>query len=325
MHRRRLLAAPFIAAPLAAPFAARAQSIFGDRPIRMIVPVAAAGASDIVARIMADAMTPLLGRQIVAENIAGAGSTLGANAFQQAPADGQTIYVPTNNHALMKLIYPQFAYDAAADFVPVALVSRQPFVLAVHTSVPAQTVPEFVAWLRQRGAAANCGTAAPGAVNYMAAELFRLRAGVDFTIVPYRAAAASAQDLGEGRLDFSIDSPSLLMPLVRQGKLRALAVTMAGGSSLLPGIPGLQEAGVPDYDNAAWTMIFMKPGTPEPALAAMRSAAARAVADPAVRKRLADIGFETWPDASPAAAEALLRSEIARWTPIVAHLNLKPN
>ena len=120
MHRRRLLAAPF----LITPFAARAQSLFGDRPIRMIVPVAAAGASDIVARIMADAMTPLLGRPIVAENLAGAGSTLGANAFQQTPADGQTIYVPTNNHALMKLVYPQFAYDPAADFLPVALATR---------------------------------------------------------------------------------------------------------------------------------------------------------------------------------------------------------
>ena len=138
----------------------------------MIVPVAAAGASDIVARIMADAMTPLLGRPIVVENMAGAGSTLGANAFQQAPADGQTIYVPTNNHALMKLIYPQFAYDPAADFVPVALVSRQPFVLAVHPSVGVNSVPELIAWLRERGTAANCGAAAPGAVNYMAAELF---------------------------------------------------------------------------------------------------------------------------------------------------------
>src|ERR1044072_9185498 len=120
MLRRCLLAAPF----LAAPFVARAQSLFDDKPIRMIVPVAAAGASDIVARIMADAMAPLLGRPIVVENLAGAGSTLGANAFQQTPADGQTIYVPTNNHALMKLIYPQFAYDPAADFVPIALATR---------------------------------------------------------------------------------------------------------------------------------------------------------------------------------------------------------
>jgi tripartite-type tricarboxylate transporter receptor subunit TctC len=321
MYRRRLLAAPL----LAAPFATRAQSLFGDRPIRMIVPVAVAGASDIVARIVADAMTPLLGRQIVAENIAGAGSTLGANTFQQAPADGQTIYVATNNHALMKLVYPQFAYDPAVDFVPIALATRQPFVLAVHPSVAVSSVPELIAWLRQHGAAANCGAAAPGAVNYMAAELFRLRAGVDFTIVPYRAAAASAQDLAAGRLDFTIDSPTLLMPLVRHGKLRALAVTIAGGSTLLPGLPGLQEAGVPDYDNAAWTMIFVRPGTPEPAMAALRAAAARALADPAVRERLATTGFETWPDGSPAAAEALLRSEITRWTPIVARLNLKPS
>src|SRR5258708_30355700 len=151
MHRRRLLAAPFLMTPLAA----RAQSLFGDRPIRMIVPVAAAGASDIVARVLADAMTALLGRQIVAENIAGAGSTLGANTFQQAPADGQTIYVATNNHALMKLVYPQFAYDPVVDFVPVALVTRQAFVLAVHPSVAAHSVPELIAWLRERGTAAN--------------------------------------------------------------------------------------------------------------------------------------------------------------------------
>jgi len=320
MLRRSLLAAPF----LAAPFATGAQTLFGDRPIRMIVPVAVAGASDIVARILADAMMPLLGRQIVAENIAGAGSTLGANTFQQAPADGQTIYVATNNHALMKLVYPQFAYDPVVDFVPVALVTRQAFVLAVHSSVPANTVPELIAWLRQRGAAANCGAAAPGAANYMAAELLRLRAGVDFTIVPYRAAAASAQDLAAGRLDFTVDSPTLLMSLVRQGKLRALAVTIAGGSTLLPGLPGLEEAGVPDYDNAVWTMMFVRPGTPEPAMAPLRAAAARALADPAVRQRLAAAGFETWPDSSPAAAETLLKSEVARWTPIVARLNLKP-
>src|ERR1700730_4293465 len=128
MRRRSLFAAPLLAVPLAV----RAQSLFGDRPLRMIVPVAAAGASDIVARIMADGMTPLLGRP-------------GGSAFQQTPADGQTIYVPTNNHALMKLIYPQFAYDPAADFAAVALVTRQPFVLAVHPSVGVNSVPELIA------------------------------------------------------------------------------------------------------------------------------------------------------------------------------------
>jgi tripartite-type tricarboxylate transporter receptor subunit TctC len=321
MYRRHLLAAPFLATPLAA----RAQALFGDKPIRMIVSVAAAGASDIAGRIMADAMTPLLGRQIVVDNIAGAGSTLAANAFERAPADGQTIYVGTNNHALMKMVYPQFAYDPAADFVPVALTTRQPFLLAVNPSVPAKTVPELIAWLHEHGAKANCGAAAPGANNYMAAELLRLRTGVDFTIVSYRAAAASAQDLAAGRLDFTIDTPTLLMPLVRQGALRALAVTIAGGSTLLPGIPGLQEAGVPDYDDAIWTMIFVRPGTPDAAAAALRTAATTALADPAVRKRLADSGFETWPDSSPAAAEALLRSEMARWTPIVARLNIQPS
>ena len=323
MIHRRALAATLVVSPLAAP-PLRAQTPFADRPIRMIVSVAVAGAADIVGRILADAMTPLVGRPIVVENIAGAGSTLAATAFQRAPADGHTIYVATNNHALMKAVYPQFPYDPAADFLPMALVSRQPFVLAVHPSVPAQNVPELLAWLRQRGAAANLGAANPGANNYMAAELLRLRAGVDFTIVPYRAAAASVQDLVAGRLDLTIDSPSLLSPLLREGRVRGLAVTTARASPLLPGLPGLQEAGVPDYDNAIWTMLFVRPGTPSAAVDALRGAAARAIADPAVRQRLATAGFETWPDASPAATSALLNAEIARWTPIVARLNLKP-
>ena len=313
MYRRHLLAAPLLAMPLAA----RAQALFGDKPIRMIVSVAAAGASDIAGRIFADAMTPLLGRQIVVDNIAGAGSTLAANAFERAPADGNTIYVGTNNHALMKMVYPQFAYDPATDFVPVALTTRQSFLLAVNSSVPAKTVPELIAWLHERGTKANCGAAAPGANNYMAAELLRLRTGVDFTIVSYRAAAASAQDLAAGRLDFTIDTPTLLMPLVRQGALRALAVTVADGSTLLPDVPSLQSAGVPDYDDAICT--------PEPARAALEAAARAAVADPAVRQRLAASGFETWPDSSPAAAEALLKAEIARWAPIVARLNIQPS
>ncbi len=187
-------------------------------PIRMIVPVAAAGASDIVARIMADAMTPLLGRPIVAENIAGAGSTLGANAFQQTPPDGQTIYVPTNNHALMKLIYPQFAYDPAADFVAVALVSRQPFVLAVHTSVPAQTVPEFdrLAAPARRGGKLRHRRAEGGQLHGGRAVSPARQRGLHHRVLPRLPPPRAGS--GRGRLDFSIDSPSLLMPLVRQGE-----------------------------------------------------------------------------------------------------------
>ncbi|MBL6455135.1 tripartite tricarboxylate transporter substrate binding protein [Belnapia sp. T6] len=318
MHRRTLLAASLLSAP------ALAQERFPSRPVRLVIPVAVAGVTDIVGRVLADAMAPILGKPVVVENIAGAGSTVGATAFQRSPADGHTIFLGTNNHAVMKTIYPQFPYDPMSDFTPLALVARQPFVLVVNPSVPVRTVPELLAWLRQRREAANYGAANPGGSNHLAGELLRQRAGVEFTIVPYRAAAASVQDVVAGRLDFTIDSPTMILPLLRDGQLRGLAVSTEAASPLVPDLPSLAEAGVTGYDMTIWQILFARPGTPPEALEALRGAAARALAEPAVRERLALAGCETWPDARPEAAQALLAREIARWTPIVAAMNLNP-
>ncbi|MFC7473598.1 Bug family tripartite tricarboxylate transporter substrate binding protein [Dankookia sp. GCM10030260] len=316
--RRVFLATPFLAA------SALAQDRFPSRPIRLVIPVAVAGVTDIVGRILADSMSPLLGRPVVPENIAGAGSTVGAQAFQRAPADGHTIFLGTNNHAVMKTIYPQFPHDPVADFIPVALVARQPFVLVVHPDVPARDVPELLAWLRTKGDAANYGAANPGGSNHMAGELLRQRAGVGFTIVPYRAAAASVQDVVAGRLQLTIDSPTMLLPLIRDGRVRGLAVSTAGRSAVAPELPSLAEAGVAGYDITIWQVLFARAGTPPEVVATLSDAARRALADPAVQQRLAAAGCEGWPDTSPAAAGALVRAEIARWTPIVAAMNLNP-
>lgn len=317
-RRRLLLAAPFLAAP------ALAQDRFPNRPIRLVIPVAVAGVTDIVGRILAEAMGPLLGRPVVPENIAGAGSTVGAQAFQRAPTDGHAIFLGTNNHAVMKTIYPQFPHDPVADFIPLALVARQPFILAVHPDVPARDVPGLLAWLRSRGEAANYGAANPGGSNHLAGELLRQRAGVTFTIVPYRAAAASVQDVVAGRLQLTIDSPTLLLPLIREGRVRGLAVSTSGRSAVAPDLPSLAEAGVEGYDMTIWQVLFARPGTPPEAMAALGEAARRALADPAVQQRLAAAGCETWPDSSPAAAATLVQAEVARWTPIVAAMNLNP-
>ncbi|MDB5371712.1 MAG: Tripartite-type tricarboxylate transporter, receptor component TctC [Belnapia sp.] len=323
LRRRRLLAAPLLApALLATPVLA--QDRFPSRPVRLIIPVAVAGVTDIVGRVLADAMSPLLGRPVVVENIAGAGSTVGAAAFQRAPADGHAIFLGTNNHAVMKAIYPQIGFDPMADFTPLALVARQPFVLVVNPKLPVQDVAGLLAWLRQKGEAANYGAANPGGSNHLAGELLRQRAGVEFTIVPYRAAAASVQDVVAGRLDFTIDSPTMILPLMRDGQLRGLAVSTTAASALVPGLPSLAEAGVAGYDMTIWQILFTRPGTPAEAQAVLREAAARALADPVVQQRLATAGCETWRDASPAAATALLAGEIGRWTPIVARMNLNP-
>lgn len=282
-----------LAAPLLAPLSGAAQEAFPSRPIRMIIPVGVAGVTDIVGRIIADHMSITLGKPVVPENIVGAGSTVGAAAFQRTAPDGHTIFIGTNNHPVMKALYPNFPYDPVTDFIPFCLVGRQPFVLAVNPSVPAQDVPSLLAWLRQQKEAANYGSANPGATNHLAGELLRQLAGVTFTVVPYRTASNAVQDLVAGRMQLSIDSPSMMAPLIRDGRLRGLAVSGPSRFAQMPDLPTLSEAGVPGYDLTAWQVLFVRPGTPPEALAVLEDAARRAVADPEVKAKLLQANVET--------------------------------
>lgn len=315
LHRRALLAAPLAA--LAAP--AVAQDRFPNRPIRLVIPVGVGGVTDIVGRIMAEALSPILGQPVVPENVVGAGSAIGAAAFQRLPADGYAILIGTINHALMRAMNPDFPHDPVADFRPIALVSRQPFLLAVNPSVPARDVPELMARLRAQGDAVNFGSTNPGAANHLAGELLKQVAGVNYTIVPYRTAALAVQDLVAGRVQLTIDSPSMLAPLMQGGQVRGLAVSSRETSPLLPGVPSMSQA-VPGYDLSVWQMLFVRPGTPAPVVATLEAAAARALADPAVQERLRRSGVDTWADSSPTAAQTLLRAEVDRWAPVGARI-----
>ncbi len=313
MLRRQILAAGTML-----PFAARAQ-VF-TRPQRLIIPVGVAGVTDIVGRILADGMQPLLGQPVVPENVVGAGSTVGAAAFHRAPNDGTVMFIGTNNHPVMKAIYPNFPYDPVTDFTPLALVGRQPYVLAVHPEVPATDLPSLLAWLRARGDQANFGAANPGATNHLAGELLKQLSGTSFTIVPYRSAANAVQDLVAGRMNLTIDSPSIMMPLIRDGRLRAIAVSSADPSSLVPGLPPIASA-LPGYDLTGWQILFSRPGAPAEVQHAVQSACFTALADAGVRARLLQANVETWPDPSAEAARRHIAAEIVRWTPIVANIS----
>ena len=316
MATRRSLFAAALATP------ALAQSGFPNRPLRMIIPVGVAGATDIVGRIVAEHMAQLLGRPVVCENIAGAGSTIAAAAFQRTAPDGYTIFIGTNNHPVMQAIRRDFPFNPITDFVPFSLVARQPSVLAVSPDVPARDVAELMAWLRARGDAVNYGSTFPGATNHLAGELMKHLARVNFTIVPYRTAALAVQDLVAGRVDLTIDSPMMLAPLIREGRLRGLAVSGAERTDLLPGLPTLMESGVPGYELTAWQALFVRPGTPPEALAVLTDVAKRTLEDPGVRERLRQNSAEVWPDTSPAAAAAHVRAEVERWGPLVANMGI---
>ncbi|WP_237214198.1 Bug family tripartite tricarboxylate transporter substrate binding protein [Falsiroseomonas oryziterrae] len=315
IRRRALLATPALA--LAAPALAQA------RPLRVIVPFGVGGLTDVVARILAEFMSPALGRPLVIENQGGAGSTIGAATAARAAPDGNTIMVGSVGHAAMRALYANFPFDPIESFAPVALTTRQPFVLVVHPSVPATDVPSFLNWLRSRNGEANFGTAGIGATSHLSAELLRKMTGAGFTVVPYRTTPQGVSDLTAGRIEFMIDSQTLLGPLMADNRVRGLAVTTMQRSSMLPQLPTLDEAGVRGYDSSAWNGIYAPAGTPEAAIRPISAAAAAAVRDPATRARLQAAGVDVFDDNSPQALAAHLRVEVAKWSELVRALDLR--
>jgi tripartite-type tricarboxylate transporter receptor subunit TctC len=309
MRRRSLLAA------LALPWPAVAQG-YPDRPIRVIVPFAAGGIIDVVARILAEPVGRELGQPLVIENVPGAGATIGARAAARAAPDGHTLLLNGAAHAVMAALYPDLGFDPLGAFAPIALLGDQPFVLCVNPAVPAQDVAGFLAWLRAKGDAANFATTGIGAASHLAAELLKQRAGVDFTLVTYRGTPQAVTDLLAGRADFMIDSQTLLAPLAQEGKLRALAVTTPRRSRLLPALPTLAEAGIAGYAASSWQALYAPTGTPAPILDRVAAAVAVAQADPAVQARYAEQGIELL-QGGPAEATRFIYAEAAKWTALL--------
>ena len=311
LDRRALLATL-----LAAPSIAYAQPAFPSRPIRVVVPFAAGGIIDVVARIVSEPLSRKLGQPIVIENTPGAGSTIGARNVARAPADGYTLLLNGAAQSVIPALFPDTGIDPAADFVPIALLGEQPFILAVHPSVPATDVPSLLAWLRGRRGEATFATTGIGAASHLAGELLKRLAGVDFTIVQYRGTPAAVTDFVAGRVEFMIDSQTLLAPLMQDGRARGLAVTTARRSRLVPDLPTLQEAGVAGYETSSWQALYAPASTPPAIVQALSTATLEVLADPAVQERFAERGVE--PRAGDAAAlRNFLKAEMDRWLPIL--------
>ena len=309
MLRRYLLLTPVLAVP------ALAQG-FPSRPVRLVVPFAAGGIIDVVARILAEPLARRLGQPVVVENLPGAGSSIGARAVARAAPDGHTLLLSGAAHAVIGALYPDLGFDPLADFAPVALLGDQPFVVAVHPGVPATDVAGLLAWLKSKGDGANFATTGIGAASHLAGELLKSLAGVDFTVVTYRGTPQAVTDLLAGRADLMIDSQTLLAPMARDGRVRALAVTTAQRSRLLPDLPTLAEAGVPGYAASSWQSLQAPAGTPPAILAQLAAAVAASLAEPAAQARYAEAGIEPLAG-DPAEAGRFIRAESAKWAPIL--------
>ena len=290
---------------------------YPSKPIKLIVPFPPGGNVDLSARILAPELSKELGQPIVVDNKPGAGGTLGLEAVAKAPADGYTIGVASPiNHLAAPSLYPKLPYDSVRDFTPVGLIASVPMVLVVGPSSPAKSVADLLALARTRSGAMTMASAGGGSGNHIVGELFQDATKVKFVHVPYKGSAPANNDLAGGHVDLHFDQLSSVLPLVQGGKLRALAVTTARRSSLLPNVPTLAEAGVANFDFST-TLGLVLPGNANPELVKRLSGALQVVLKrPAVRDQFARLGAEVR-ESTPGEYAQFIGAEIARTATIV--------
>jgi tripartite-type tricarboxylate transporter receptor subunit TctC len=318
--RRRLLVTAGVAPALpAGPALGQAAADFPRQPIRLIVPFAPGGATDIVARILAPGMQEALGGRItvVVENRGGAAGLIGAEAAATAPPDGHTIILFTiTNAVLMVGLARNARIDPRRDFEPVSLVATLPMVLTVGNHVPARSLPELIALMRERAGRMTYGSAGPGSINHLGAHLLTTRTGTQAVHVPYRGSGLVFADMIAGNVDMLIEGIPSQAPYVRNGQLRGIAVLAAERSPLLPEVPTAIEQGLDDFRIMNFMGIYAPAGTPPAVVARLEQAVRGAVRDETVARRLREAGTE--PSGSTAAEfRAFWQAQLALWLPVV--------
>jgi tripartite-type tricarboxylate transporter receptor subunit TctC len=293
---------------------------YPTRPITMIVPAAAGGATDVTGRIVAERMREKLGRPIIIENIGGADGSIGAGRAARAKPDGYTIDIGfMGNHVLNGAFY-SLNYDLLNDFAPISPLNTQSFFLYAKKTVPARDLTELIAWLKSNPKV----SAGAGAVGQrLVTALFQRETGTRQAVVPYRGNVQLYQDLMGGQIDIAFTSDGL--PLLRAGSLKAYAATSNTRLTAAPDIPTFAELGFPKVSWSEWTGLFAPKGTPKDIIGKLNAAAVAALADPAVRSRLADLGKEAFPpeQQTPEALGALVKADAEKWWPVIKELGIK--
>ena len=301
---------------------ARAQA-YPTRPVRLIVPVAPAGASDITARLIGQWLSERLGQPFIIENRPGAGSNIATEAVVRAPADGYTLLLVGTFNAVNATLYDKLNFNFIRDVAPVATLYYVPNVMAVHPSFPAKTILEFIAYSKSNPGKVNMGSGTTGASMHMSGELFKIMAGIDMVPVPYRGAGPALTDLLAGQVQVSFPTIPSSIEHIRTGKLRALAVTTAKRSDALPSIPTVGEF-LPGYESSAWYGVAAPKNTPAEIIDKLNKEINASLADPKIKARLADFGG-TPLVGSPADFGKLIADETEKWGKVVRAANIKPD
>ena len=321
---RKVLLAATLAAVLQTASGAMAQT-YPSRPITMVVPLGVGGSTDVIARIMAEGMRASLGQPIIVENTTGAGGTIGVGRVARAAPDGYTIGIGQwGTNVASGAIYP-LQYDLIKDFEPVALIATQPFLIVAKKSMPANNLREFIAWLKANASKASQGNSGIGTPSHVGGILFQNAIGAHLTMVPYRGAGQSMQDLVAGQIDVMLDTPALSLPQLRGGTIKAYAVTAKSRLALAPDIPTTDEAGLPGFYFSFWHAFWVPRGTPKEIVADLNKAVVKTLDDPTIRKKLIELSQDIFPldQQTPEALGAFHKAEIEKWWPIIKEAGIK--
>ena len=325
MRTLRMFLAWFIFAAAFGNVAIAAEQLYPSRPITMIVPFAAGGPTDTIARILAEHMRVSLGQPVILENVTGAAGSIGAGRVARAAGDGYTLVIGVwGTHVLNGAIYP-LSYDLLKDFEPISLVASNPMVIVAKKVMPAKDLMELIAWLKANPDKASAGTTGTGGASHVAAILFQKETGTRFQFVPYRGLAPAMQDLVAGQIDMMIDNPATSLPQVRAGTIKAYATTAKARLAAAPDIPTADEAGLPGFIVSQWTALWAPKGTPKDIITKLNEAVVESLADKNVLARLADLGqaIPMRDQQTPESLGAYQKAEIEKWWPIIKAANIK--
>jgi tripartite-type tricarboxylate transporter receptor subunit TctC len=322
-HRRQVLHLAAGAAVLpAVARIARAQT-YPTRPVRLIVPLAPGGATDIIARLIGQWLSERLGQPSIVENRPGAGTNLGTEAVVRAPPDGYTLLLVSTPNAINATLYDKLNFNFIRDIASVAGIISHPLVIVMNPSVPAKTVPEFIAYAKANPRKLNMASPGNGTLNHVSGELFKMMAGVDMVHVPYRSGGPALTDLIAGQVQVMFPATVSSIEYIRDGRLRALAVTTATRSELLPDIPTVDQF-VPGYEASGWFGLGAPKAMPAEIVDKLNKEINAGLADPKVKARLADLGG-TPLAGSPADFGKFIAAETEKWAKVIRAANIKPD
>jgi tripartite-type tricarboxylate transporter receptor subunit TctC len=292
---------------------------YPSKVITIIVPFSAGGPSDTIARLVAQTMSVSLKNQIIVENVAGAGGTIGAARVAKAPPDGYTLFVHHIGHSTAPSLYRNLTYDPINDFAPIGLINDGAMSLVARKDFPATNLKELIAYAKANVAKVNLANAGVGSASHLAGMLFMSALQTDLTTIPYKGTGPAMNDLLGGQVDFMIDQTTNTMSHIKAGKIKVYSVTTKKRIASLPDVPTMSEAGMPNFEITVWHALYAPKGTPKPIIDQLSKALQAALKDPNLNQRFGELGSESVAQnrATPDALRAHLKSEIDKWGPII--------